>query len=71
MNKTPPSQSANHERPLLTVSEAATFLSISISTLYGWVWQRRIAFIKVGRAVRFHKADLEQFIKDSRVDVQG
>jgi excisionase family DNA binding protein len=52
---------------LLTVSQAAQYLAISASTLYGWVWQRRIPFVKVGRAVRFDLRELEQFIESSRV----
>ncbi len=31
---------------LVNVSEAAQFLAVSPSTLYGWVWQRRIPFVK-------------------------
>ena len=57
---------ATGQRRLLTVSEAAEYLAISVSTLYGWVWQRRIPFIKVGRAVRFDLAELDQFIDANR-----
>ena len=49
-------------RRLLTIREAASFLSVSVSTLYGWVWQRRILFVKIGRALRFDSQDLEAFI---------
>jgi excisionase family DNA binding protein len=52
---------------LLTVQEAARYLAVSVSTLYGWVWQRRIPFIKVGRGLRFDLADLEGFIEANRV----
>lgn len=52
---------------LVNVSEAAQFLAVSPSTLYGWVWQRRISFIKVGRAVRFDMADLERFVAENRI----
>jgi len=47
-----------HQR-LITIREAALFLSVSVSTLYGWVWQRRIPFVKIGRALRFDPRDLE------------
>jgi excisionase family DNA binding protein len=59
----------NATRPtqLVNVNEAAQFLAVSPSTLYGWVWQRRIPFVKVGRAVRFDMADLERFISQNRV----
>jgi len=56
--------------PLMTVREAASFLQISISTLYGWAWQRRIPFVKVGRALRFDKADLEEFVRSHRFEAR-
>jgi excisionase family DNA binding protein len=57
----------NRTGQLVNVSEAAQFLAVSPSTLYGWVWQRRIAYIKVGRAVRFDMADLERFVAENRI----
>ena len=55
---------------LVNVSEAAQFLAVSPSTLYGWVWQRRIPFVKVGRAVRFDMADLERFVTQNRIEAR-
>lgn len=52
---------------LLNVSGAARFLAVSVSTLYGWVWQRRISFVKLGRAVRFDMADLKRFVEQNRI----
>lgn len=52
---------------LLNVAEAARFLAVSPSTLYGWVWQRRITFVKLGRAVRFDKADLQEYVDRNKV----
>jgi len=54
-----------HER-LWNIQQAATYLSVSVSTLYGWVWQRRIPFVKMGRALRFDPSDLENFIEASK-----
>jgi excisionase family DNA binding protein len=56
---------------LMTVQEAANFLSVSVSTLYGWAWQRRIPFVKVGRALRFVRADLEQFIESNHFEARA
>jgi excisionase family DNA binding protein len=50
----------------MTVKEAAVFLAVSTSTLYGWVWQRRIPFVKVGRALRFEWTELQKFIQANR-----
>jgi len=55
---------------LLTIREAAAYLSVSVSTLYGWVWQRKIAFVKVGRAVRFDAADLGEFIQANKYEAR-
>ncbi|MHB8411059.1 MAG: helix-turn-helix domain-containing protein [Candidatus Acidiferrales bacterium] len=51
---------------LLTVREAARYLAVSVSTLYGWVSQRRIAFVKIGRALRFDPRDLAAFIEANK-----
>lgn len=51
---------------LVTVREASRYLSISVSTLYGWVWQRRIPFVKVGRALRFDLDDLKKFVEGNK-----
>jgi len=57
---------APHQR-LLDVCQAAEFLAVTVSTLYGWVWQRKISFVKLGRALRFDIADLERFVDQNRV----
>jgi len=54
------------ESGLITVREAARFLAVSTSTLYGWVYLRRIPFVKVGRALRFELAELHKFIQANR-----
>ena len=54
------------EGGLITVQDAAKFLAVSKSTLYGWVWQKRIPFVKVGSALRFELAELEKFIQSNR-----
>lgn len=56
----------NNEVRLINVADAAEFLSVSVSTLYGWIYQRRIPFVKIGRLVRFDIGDLEQFIQSNR-----
>ncbi len=58
-------EKAGHVR-LLTVQEAAQYLAVSVSTLYGWVWQRRVPFVKIGRALRFDSHDLESFIESNK-----
>ena len=52
---------------LVNVQHAAQYLAVSVSTLYGWVYQRRIPFVKVGRALRIDVSDLDQFIESNRI----
>lgn len=51
------------DNPLLNVQQTANLLAVSVSTLYGWVWQRRIPFVKIGRALRFDRGDLAEFVR--------
>jgi len=60
-------RSLEAEHRLMTVQDAAESLAVSVSTLYGWVYQRRIPFVKVGRALRFDQADLVSFIETNRI----
>jgi len=59
------------ESGLITVQEAANFLAVSTSTLYGWVYLRRIPFVKVGRALRFEVAELQKFIQANRFQARA
>jgi len=52
---------------LLDIKEAAEFLNVSPNTLYSWVSQRRIPFVKLGRRVEFDLKDLEDWIEHHKV----
>jgi excisionase family DNA binding protein len=53
---------------LLTIEEAAARLKMSVRYVRRLVAERRIAFHKLGRAVRFDPADLAAFVRDGRVE---
>ncbi len=53
---------------LLDVNEAAKVLHISPYTLRGWVSQRCITYVKLGRRVFFRLADLDKKINVSLVE---
>jgi excisionase family DNA binding protein len=55
-------------RRLITIREAAEYTSLSVSTLYSWIWQKRVPYVKLGRAVRFDLADLDRLIQLRRVE---
>ena len=59
------------EGGLITVQDAAKFLAVSTSTVYGWVYQSRIPFVKVGGALRFELAELQKFVQSNRFQVQA
>ena len=48
--------------PLLTAQEAADYLRIPIGSLYVRVGKRQIPCIRLGRLLRFKKADLDQLL---------
>jgi len=52
---------------LLTIKQAATYTGLSVYTLYKMVSQRRIPYIKLGRAIRFHPKQLEAWIHQQTI----
>jgi excisionase family DNA binding protein len=55
---------------LLTVSETAAILRLSVSAIRSWVLQRRIPFVKIhNKAVRIRRADVDALIQKSLVEV--
>ena len=52
--------------PLLNIAQAAQLLGVKPQTLYLWVSQKRIAYRKIGRLVRFTMGDLEDYVERQR-----
>lgn len=50
-----------------TVSAAADELNVSVSTIRAWIAQRRIAFIRLGRAIRIPAGEIERLLEDGLV----
>jgi excisionase family DNA binding protein len=57
--------------PLFTTQEAAAVLGVGKRTLQELAAARKIAFVKIGRSVRFHTDDLIDFIESQKVKAQG
>lgn len=55
---------------LLNVQEAASYLHISISTLYRWVHQKKIKYVKIGSRVLFLSDDLKEFINKNTINTE-
>ena len=51
--------------------EAAEYLGCTPDTLKVWVSKRRVPFVRVGRLVRFRKADLDAWLEDNAVPAEG
>jgi excisionase family DNA binding protein len=52
----------------LSVEEAAEYLSTSVRFIRRLVAERRVAFHKVGKYVRFAVSDLDAFVAAGRVE---
>ena len=50
-----------------TVQHAAAELTVSPHTLRAWITQRRIAHVKLGRAVRIPATEIERLIQQGTV----
>ena len=52
---------------LLTESEACAYLRIRPRQLYAWRKQGLIPYIKIGRALRFRKAEVDAALERMRI----
>ena len=55
---------------LINITEASEHLGVQKSTLYSWVHQRLIDYIKVGRLVKFDLQDLDNWIEKHRIEAE-
>jgi len=58
------------EEKLWDSKKTAEYLGISRYTLYEWVIQRRIPHYKVGRLIKFRKANLDAWIEGKERKVE-
>lgn len=52
---------------MLTVAETAKLLGVKEPTIRAWVAKRKLAYVKVGRAIRFSESELQRFIERNSV----
>lgn len=55
----------------MTVSEAAKKLGLQESTVRAWVLRRRIAHLKIGRAVRIEEQEVDRILAAARVPAKA
>lgn len=54
------------KRRLLSIKEMAIYTGLSIHTLYHWVNQGKIPFVKVGKNIKFDIYDIDKFIEERK-----
>lgn len=62
----PKRTAAGPETPFLNVGEAAEYLTVSTRTLRRYVAEGRLAYYRVGRELRFKRADLDRYLESLR-----
>ena len=54
------------EKRLLNINELAEYIGVRKNTLYTFVCQRRIPFVKCGRLVKFDMRDIDKWIENHK-----
>jgi excisionase family DNA binding protein len=57
--------------PLLTVGEVATIMRVSNMTVYRLIKSGQLAAIRVGKNYRLRRSDIEHYLTERAVQVQG
>ncbi|MBU1868788.1 helix-turn-helix domain-containing protein [Patescibacteria group bacterium] len=47
----------------LSIDEIADYLGLKKSTVYSWVHQRKVPYIKMGRLVKFDIQEINKWVK--------
>ncbi len=53
--------------PLMDMPTAAEHLGVTKNTLYAWVSQKRIPYVKIGRLTKFDERDIDNWIEERKV----
>lgn len=56
-------------RKKIDIQELSEMLGVSVNTIYSWISQRKIPYIKVGRLVRFDVDKVEKWLENHSVEV--
>ena len=59
------------EEPLLTVGEVAQVMRVSNMTVYRLIKSGQLAAIRVGKNYRIRRKDVERYLTDRAVRVEG
>lgn len=56
------------QKRLITIKEASEYMGISVNTLYSWVSQKKIDYVKMGRLTKFDIKSIDKFIENNSVE---
>ncbi|MBN3038476.1 MAG: helix-turn-helix domain-containing protein [Candidatus Omnitrophica bacterium] len=56
------------EKRFLGIKEMAEYLGLTVGTMYVWVCQKKIPYLKVGKLVKFDLKEIENWLKERRVE---
>jgi len=56
------------EKRFLSIQELAEYLGLSKGTLYIWICRRRIPYLKIGKLVKFDMREIENWLKNKRIE---
>jgi excisionase family DNA binding protein len=51
------------------IQELSEYLGVTINTLYSWVSQKKVPYVKVGRLVRFDVKKIDEWLESRSVEV--
>lgn len=54
---------ATQPRVLIDIHELSLRLTVPVATIYNWVYQRRVPFLKLGRCLRFDVLEIEEWLQ--------
>lgn len=57
-------------KELVDVKQAAALLGLKVSTIRAWLAQRRLSYVRCGRAIRISQEALDRFIAENTVSAQ-
>lgn len=58
-------------KKLIDVKGVSEILNISTNTIYCWVGQRKIPYVKLGRLVKFDLQAIEKWVEEKAVPIMS
>jgi len=56
------------EKKLLEIKELSAYLGVKVNTLYSWVNQQKIPYVKINRLVRFEIQRIDEWLEKKAVE---